>query len=103
MEGMPVSIYHSTAGLEQFARHIAIGSLFISGSTGPLHIAGALDRPTAAFYPRRRSATALRWQTTNSESRRLAFSPPELTPEEDMSNIDIRAAAAEISDKFLSR
>lgn len=100
---MPVSIYHSTAGLEQFARHIAQADLFISGSTGPLHIAGALDCPTAAFYPRRRSATALRWQTTNSESRRLAFSPPESAAEEDMSSIDIETAAHEISDKFLSR
>lgn len=100
---IPASIYHSTAGLEQFARHIALADLFISGSTGPLHIAGALDRPTAAFYPRRQSATALRWQTTNSESRRMAFSPPESAAEEDMSSINISAAAHEISDKFLAR
>ncbi|MBI3772489.1 MAG: glycosyltransferase family 9 protein [Gammaproteobacteria bacterium] len=99
---MAASIYHSTAGLEQFARHIAIADLFISGSTGPLHIAGALDRPTAAFYPRRRSATALRWQTTNRESRRLTFSPPESAAKEDMSSIDIKAAAHEISNKLLS-
>lgn len=97
----PVSIYHSTNGLLEFAQHIAICDLFISGSTGPLHIAGALDRPTVAFYPRRRSATALRWQTLNSSSRRLAFSPPNSSEETDMSNIDIDSVANEIKNTFL--
>lgn len=94
-------IYHSTAGLEQFARHIAFADVFISGSTGPLHIAGALDRPTAAFYPRRRSATALRWQTTNSQAKRLAFSPPETAAEEDMGSVDVNRAAVEICEILL--
>ncbi len=97
------SIYHSTAGLERFARHIACADLFISGSTGPLHIAGALNCNTAAFYPRRRSATALRWQTTNSTEKRVAFSPPENSGEEEMSGINVNEAAAQISQQFLLR
>ncbi len=100
-EGLRRTVYHSRAGLPPFARHIQFADLFISGSTGPLHIAGALDRPTAAFYTRRRSATALRWQTLNSPSRRLAFSPPESAAEEDMSAVDVAAAAAAISQTFL--
>ena len=95
------TIYHSTEGLQRFAQHIQFASVFVSGSTGPLHIAGALNTATAAFYPRRRSATALRWQTLNSEDRRLAFSPPKTADEHDMSAIDIRQAAIEICDKFL--
>ena len=75
--------------------------LFISGSTGPLHIAGALDVPTAAFYPRRRSATSLRWQTLNSEENRLGFMPPADADEQAMQRIDIDAAAKQITDKFL--
>jgi ADP-heptose:LPS heptosyltransferase len=67
-----------------------------------LHIAGALNRPTAAFYPRRRSATALRWQTINEESRRLAFSPPPQADENDMSEIDIERAARAINERLLS-
>lgn len=94
-------IYHSLAGLEQFAQHLAIANLFISGSTGPLHIAGALDIPTAAFYTRRRSATALRWQTLNSETKRLAFSPPATAQQEDMQSIDIAAAAKTINQTYL--
>lgn len=94
-------VYHSKQGLINFSKHIAFADLFISGSTGPLHIAGALDVPTAAFYTRRRSATPLRWQTLNSPDRRLAFTPPETADEMDMSQIDIAAAAKEISNQFL--
>ena len=50
---------------------------FIAGSTGPLHIAGALDIPTIAFYPRKKSGNAVRWQTLNTYTRRLSFMPPE--------------------------
>jgi len=97
----PHTLYISTEGLRRFAEHIQFADLFISGSTGPLHIAGALNRPTAAFYTRRRSATCLRWQTLNSENRRLAFSPPKDSEEEDMSSIDLKEAAKQISEKFL--
>ncbi len=94
-------LYESKQGLEKFSRQLAFADLFISGSTGPLHIAGVLDRPTAAFYTRRRSATALRWQTLNSGNKRLAFCPAEDVAEEDMSTIDIGQAAKEISRAFL--
>jgi ADP-heptose:LPS heptosyltransferase len=95
------TIYRSREGLKQFSRHIQFADLFISGSTGPLHIAGALDRPTAAFYTRRHSATALRWQTLNSAGRRLAFSPPADAAPEDMSTVDVAAAAEVVSRTFL--
>ena len=95
------TIYRSTEGLGKFSQHIAAAHLFISGSTGPLHIAGALDCRTAAFYPRRRSATALRWQTINQQERRLAFSPPESVTAEDMSGINVINVAKQISETFL--
>jgi ADP-heptose:LPS heptosyltransferase len=89
-------------GMADYARHIACMDLFISGSTGPLHVAGALDVPTAAFYPRRRSATPLRWQTLNSPQRRLAFTPPDMAAESAMDAIDVENAAAVIGRQFLS-
>ena len=61
----PHAVYLSEEGLVDFAKHLQFAEVFISGSTGPLHLAAALGRPTAAFYPRRRSSTALRWQTVN--------------------------------------
>lgn len=94
-------VYHSTDGLVYFSKLIQTCELFISASTGPLHIAGALNRPTAAFYQRRRSATPLRWQTLNSEDKRLAFTPPENENESDLRNIDIRDAADKIIEKFI--
>lgn len=97
------SIYHSKGGLLSFAKHLQFADAFISGSTGPLHVAGALDVPTAAFYPRRRSSTALRWQTLNSDKRRLAFMPSPKAEESDMDSIDVTKAAKEISARFLKR
>ena len=87
------SIYHSTKGLGKFTEFISICDIFISGSTGVLHIAGAMDIPTAAFYTNRTSATSLRWQTLNREENRLSFSPPDSAPAEDMSSIDVESAA----------
>ena len=96
LQGVPHVIYHSQQGLTLFAKHIAFADVFISGSTGPLHIAGVLNRATVGFYPRRRSATALRWQTVNSDERHLAFSPPEESAEENMSGIDVIHSANRI-------
>lgn len=92
------SVFISTQGLVAFAQFIAIANLFIGGSTGPLHIAGALDIPTAAFYPARQSATKLRWQTLNKESRRIAFSPERHIDENDMKTIDPKSCGLEISE-----
>ena len=97
---IPHSVYLSQDGLVSFAKHLQFADLFISGSTGPLHLAAALGRPTAAFYPRRRSSTALRWQTVNDPKQRLAFMPPEGAEEGDMTSIDIKVAAAEIAKRF---
>ncbi|MDH5659726.1 MAG: lipopolysaccharide heptosyltransferase family protein, partial [Gammaproteobacteria bacterium] len=101
LKNIPHIVYPSTKGLVNFAKIIQLCEIFIGGSTGPLHIAGALNRPTAAFYQRRRSATPLRWQTLNSEDRRLAFTPPENEHESDMQKIDVIEAANKINDKFL--
>ena len=90
-------LYESRDGLSGFVHHIAFADLFISGSTGPLHVAGALNRPTCGFYPTRRSATSLRWQTLNNDDRRLAFSPPPQADVDDMSSLDLDQAALAIS------
>lgn len=71
-----VFVYAKNDGLADFTHSLACADLFISGSTGPLHVAAALNRPTIAFYPSRRSATPVRWQPINQPSRHLAFSSP---------------------------
>ena len=102
LTNIPHIVYHSTEGLISFTKTIQLCDVFISASTGPLHIAGALDCCTAAFYQRRRSATALRWQTLNSEGRRLAFSPPKTADESDMHKIDVLEAANIITATYLT-
>ncbi len=97
----PAVVFTSTKGLVDFARVLQLADIFISGSTGPLHIAGALDRPTAAFYPRHRSATPLRWQTLNAPDKRLAFVPPAEAEADGVSSIDVVSAAQQIREKFL--
>lgn len=98
----PATLFKSDSGIEGFARTLQIADLFISGSTGTLHIAGAMNCKTAGFYPRHRSATPLRWQTLNSPKRRLAFTPSDGNIEDDLSSIDITGAATEISKKVLA-
>lgn len=100
MQNTSHNLYHSTEGLINFSRLINICDLFISGSTGPLHIAGALNVCTAAFYPARRSATPLRWQTLNSEEKRIYFTPDIYKGEDDMSRIDVTECANKISKKY---
>ena len=96
------AVYESRDGLPRFVEVLAVADLFIGGSTGPLHLAGALDRPTAGFYPRRSTSSPLRWQTINHPDKRLAFVPPPTAHERDVGGIDVPGAAAEIKARFLS-
>ncbi len=57
----------------EMVKNISVCDLFISGSTGPLHIAGALNKKTVGFYPSKKSSTSLRWQTINDFDKRLDF------------------------------
>ncbi|UXI01447.1 glycosyltransferase family 9 protein [Photobacterium sp. TY1-4] len=83
-------VYDRNDGLQDFTCSLACASLFMAGSTGPLHIAAALDVPTLGFFPNKRSATPLRWKTLNTEGRHLAFCPPAgKETETDMSLIEI--------------
>lgn len=92
----PHAIYRSDQGLVDFARHVAAADLLVSGSTGPLHIAGALDVATAGFFPRRQSASAVRWQTLNRDDRRVAFMPPSKAGQYEFAAIDMGGAAVTI-------
>ena len=95
-------IYESTSGIIEFSKFLNICDIFISGSTGPLHISGALDIRTVAFYSARKSATALRWRTLNSENHRLCFSPAQYTDETDMQKIDMLHSAKIISKSYFT-
>jgi len=101
VRGVSVRVVYSAGSLAEFARTVALADVVVGGSTGPLHLAGALDRPTAVFYPRTRAGSSLRWRTLNREEHRLAFEPPERVRPEDVAAIDVVQAADEISRRFL--
>tara|TARA_R110000751_G_scaffold64577_3_gene132648 strand:+ start:472 stop:1512 length:1041 start_codon:yes stop_codon:yes gene_type:complete len=100
--GVVANPFPASDSVEAFALQLAGADMLIAGSTGPLHIAGCLNIATAGFYPAKRSATSLRWQTCNSAEKRLYFSPPPHAGETDMMSVDIALAAQAIS-LFLSK
>ena len=97
-----VRAYVSSQGLAAFAKSLCAAKLFIAGSTGPLHIAAALDVPTVGFFPAKRSATALRWQPCNTPGHTLAISAPQAAAQQanPMTAIDVEQAALEIADWY---
>lgn len=82
------------------AQHIAFCDLFISNSTGPLHLAGLLNRNTAGFYPNHQSGSSLRWQTLNEPSRRLIFTPQDGSNPKDVTSIDLDLALHTIIERL---
>ena len=80
--------------------------MFIAGSTGPLHIAAAIDVPTVGFFPSKRSATPLRWQPINTRGNHLAFCPPpakDKAIQEDMARVDIDSVLQQLKPWFESK
>jgi ADP-heptose:LPS heptosyltransferase len=47
--------------LRIFAALLSNADLFVSGSTGPMHLAAALGAPTLSFFPPLRPMSPLRW------------------------------------------
>ncbi len=92
-------LYDKNDGLVDFSCSIACADMFIAGSTGPLHIAAAIDVPTVGFFPSKRSATPLRWKPINSEGNHIAFCPPKAddkASQEDMTRIEIDQVLAKL-------
>ncbi|WP_421855349.1 glycosyltransferase family 9 protein [Marinomonas sp.] len=89
-----VSLYDKNDGIADFMCSIATADLFVAGSTGPLHIAGAMDVPTIGFYPNKRSAKPLRWKTLNTEGRWLPFTTS--GPEASLADLDVTSLFEEI-------
>ena len=79
--------------------NISLCDIFIAGSTGPLHIAGALNKKTIGFYPSKKSSTSLRWETINNFNNKLNFTDTNKTRK--FISIDLKKTVLEIQ-KFIS-
>jgi ADP-heptose:LPS heptosyltransferase len=101
--GLSATVLTSNDGLKAFAQVIANGALFLASSTGPLHMAGALDMPTIGIYSARLSATALRWQPINQPSHHYAISVPSGARDpEDLTAIDWVKQGVQSREWFMS-
>ena len=60
------TIYNSKTSLFDFAKYIASSSLFVSTSTGPMHLAGATNTKTLSFFGSKLFASSKRWATISS-------------------------------------
>ncbi len=101
IKNCPHIIYQSDKGLIEFSKLLSIANIFISGSTGTLHLAGSMDIPTTAFYPLKKSATSLRWKTINTETKQLVFTLDDMK-ESGNSEINIKQVSQEIIENYFS-
>lgn len=53
--------FHATSTVDELAALFSEASVVVAPSTGPLHIAVALGKPTVSFYPPIRVQSAVRW------------------------------------------
>ena len=96
---LDVETIQPTNDLISMFTNISKCDVFIAGSTGPLHVAGALNVKTVGFYPSKKSSTSLRWDTINDESKKLIFEDTDiLSPN---IQVDIQNVAAEIYEQLL--
>jgi heptosyltransferase-3 len=61
--------------LRELAAFIGMSSLFISNSTGPIHVAAALGTPVVGLYPWQTAMSARRWGPYTD--RKIVFTPRE--------------------------
>lgn len=66
------------ATLEFFAGLISHASLMVAPSTGPLHVAVALERPVLTFYPPIRVQSAIRWGPYLKDESRASVLVPDV-------------------------
>ncbi|PAF45290.1 glycosyltransferase family 9 protein [Helicobacter sp. 11S02629-2] len=62
-------------GLREFISIINEASLFMTNSTGPLHVAGALGVQTIGFYPDKLTMNCLRWGSFTKDDNGIYITP----------------------------
>ena len=60
------TIFDSKISLYEFTKYIASSYLFVSTSTGPMHLAGASNTKTLSFFGNSLFASSKRWATISS-------------------------------------
>ena len=98
-ENLTMRVIQAKNDISYMLNNISICDIFMSGSTGPLHIAGALNKKTIGFYPNKKSSTSLRWETINDFERKLSFT--DINTNNSFISLDMNKTILEIQ-KFVS-
>ncbi len=84
-------ILNGMTNLRELMILIDSSSLFISNSTGPIHIAGALKKKIIGFYPNTIPMTAARWRPLCDKT--IILSPEQSSDMSEIKTKDIKSAA----------
>jgi ADP-heptose:LPS heptosyltransferase len=66
--------------LRKFFSVISFARVFVAGSTGPIHSAGALGVKTIGFYPNLKTSSAIRWGVFRGDSENSFIFSPDVPP-----------------------
>ena len=72
-EKQKIELFDSRIPLYEFTKYIASSYLFISTSTGPMHLAGATNTKTISFFGDSLFASSKRWATISEEENQNNF------------------------------
>jgi ADP-heptose:LPS heptosyltransferase len=84
------TIFDSKVSLMEFTQYIANSILFVSTSTGPMHLAGATNTQTLSFFGESLFASAKRWGTMSDEEKQNNFCVPQNYGRDIYENIEKR-------------
>ena len=69
----PAAVLPAFGTLEEFCRFLSTCALFVSTSTGPMHLAGAVNIPTLSFFGSSAFASSKRWAPVNDSKKQHNF------------------------------
>ena len=85
-----ITIRDDFSSLWDFTTFIATAKLFISTSTGPMHLAGLTNTPTLSFFGSNLFASSKRWGTISDEKYQNNFEIPLGYGEEFLKSVETR-------------
>jgi ADP-heptose:LPS heptosyltransferase len=89
----PAELIDSKMSLVDFCKLLATFELFISTSTGPMQLAGALNIKTLSFFGNNRFAGANRWAPISDIEQQVNFSVPENYTQDFYQSVEHKLAA----------
>ncbi len=98
-DDLTMRLIEAKIDISHMLNNISICDIFMAGSTGPLHVAGALNKKTVGFYPSKKSSTSLRWETINNFDKRLSFTG--IKKNKDLIGLDMNKTVLDIQ-RFIS-